>query len=198
MHDLKHLYFEELRDLHSAESQLIKALPKVAKAANSPELKSAIESHLEQTKGHRDRLEEIFKAHGEKATGKHCKGMEGLIAETDEMIKEAKDEGADPNVLDAGLIAGAQRVEHYEIAGYGSVRTFASKLGLQDDKVILQQILDEEGAADLHLTQLAMGEHGEKGINEQAMANGKTAKSEKSMAKSTANGKSSERVPARG
>lgn len=194
MHDLKHLYFEELRDLHSAESQLIKALPKVAKAAHSPELRRAVEEHLEQTKGHRDRLEQIFKTHGEKATGKHCKGMEGLITEADEMIQEAKEQGADPDVLDAGLIAGAQRVEHYEIAGYGSARTFASKLGFMDDKVLLQQTLDEEGAADLHLTQLAMGESGSKGINEKALGNEHKSAGEKSMS----NGRSREKVATRG
>jgi len=197
MHNLEHLYYEELRDLHSAESQLIKALPKVAKAAHSSELQSAIESHLEQTKGHLDRLEQIFKAHGEKATGKHCKGMEGLIAETDDLIKEAKDEGADPNVLDAGLIAAAQRVEHYEIAAYGSVPTFASKLGFMDDKVLLQQTLDEEGATDLHLTQLAQGEHGQQGINAQAMANGKEMDGKKmDRMNGMADGKSREKVPA--
>lgn len=178
MHTLEHLYFEELRDLVSAETQLIAALPKMAKGAHSRELRKAIESHLEQTREHKSRLEKILKAHGEKSTGKHCKGMEGLIAEGAELLKE---EG-DPAVLDAAIIAAAQRVEHYEIAGYGSARTFASKLGFADDKVLLQQTLDEEGQTDLALTRLALGEHGEKGINEEALAvNGDKKSSAKSM-----------------
>lgn len=191
MHDLKHLYFEELRDLYSAESQLIKALPKIAKAANSAELQKAFENHLEQTRTHRDRIETILKGHGEKATGKHCKGMEGLLAEGEELIKEGKEQDADPAVFDAGLISAAQRVEHYEIAGYGSVRTFASKLGLMDDKMLLQQTLDEEGAADLHLTQLAMGASGAKGINERALTEKAAGSSKASTTASTAksNGK---------
>lgn len=168
MHTLEHLYFEELRDLVSAETQLIAALPKMAKGAHSRELRTAIETHLEQTREHKSRLERILKAHGEKTTGKHCKGMEGLIAEGAELLKE---EG-DPAVLDAGIIAAAQRVEHYEIAGYGSARTFASKLGFMDDKVLLQQTLDEEGQTDLGLTRLAQGEHGQNGINAQAMGAG--------------------------
>lgn len=170
MHSLEHLYYEELRDLVSAETQLIAALPKMAKGANSRELRSAIETHLEQTREHKARLEKILKGHGEKTTGKHCKGMEGLIAEGSELLKE---EG-DPAVLDAGIIAAAQRVEHYEIAGYGSARTFASKLGFMDDKVLLQQTLDEEGQTDLGLTRLAQGEHGADGINAKALGNGKS------------------------
>lgn len=169
MHDLKHLYIDELRDLYSAETQLTKALPKMAKAASNRELTAAFETHLEHTKTHLERLEQIFKAHGEKPSGKHCKGMEGLIAEGEEMIKEGKSKDADPTVLDAALISAAQRVEHYEIAGYGSVRTYASKLGLMDDKNILQQTLDEEGQTDLLLTRLAMGEGASAGINEKAM-----------------------------
>jgi len=172
MHDLKHLYIEELRDLHSAETQLIKALPKMAKAANNSELRMAFETHLEQTKEHQNRLEQLFRTHGEKPGGKHCKGMEGLIAEGEDMIKEGKAMGADPDVLDAGLISAAQRVEHYEIAGYGSVRTYASKLGLMEDKMVLQQILDQEGQTDLLLTRIAMGEGTTEGINNRAAGNG--------------------------
>jgi ferritin-like metal-binding protein YciE len=177
MHSLEHLYYEELRDLVSAETQLIAALPKMAKGAKSSELRSAIETHLAQTREHKSRLEKILKAHGEKTTGKHCKGMEGLIAEGSDLLKE---EG-DPAVKDAAIIAAAQRVEHYEIAGYGSARTFASKLGFMDDKVLLQQTLDEEGQTDLGLTRLAQGEHGEDGIN--AKARGTGLSTEKSMAK---------------
>jgi ferritin-like metal-binding protein YciE len=172
MHDLKHLYIEELRDLYSAESQLIKALPKMAKAASNSELRTAFETHLEQTRGHQQNLEQLFRTHGEKPAGKHCKGMEGLIAEGEEMIKEGKEKGADPDVLDAGLISAAQRVEHYEIAGYGSVRTFASKLGLMEDKMVLQQILDQEGQTDLLLTRIAMGEGTTEGINNRAVGHG--------------------------
>ncbi len=114
---LKDLFVEELRDLYSAEKQIIKALPKMRKAANSDQLKAAFEEHLEQTKGHVARLEQIFEALGEKPTGKTCKAMEGLVEEGSEMIAEK----AEPAVKDAGLIAAAQRVEHYEMAGYGTV-----------------------------------------------------------------------------
>jgi len=148
---LKDLYVEELRDLYSAENQIIKALPKMAKAASSPELKAAFEQHLEQTRGQVDRLEQIFKTLGEKPTGKTCRAMEGLVEEGEELIKEKPD----ASVLDAGLISAAQRVEHYEIAGYGSVRTYAQTLGETDAAQLLQQTLDEEGQTDKKLTQLA-------------------------------------------
>lgn len=191
MHSLEHLYFEELRDLVSAETQLIAALPKMARGAKSSALRSAIETHLAQTREHKSRLEKILKAHGEKTTGKHCKGMEGLIAEGADILKE---EG-DPAVLDAAIISAAQRVEHYEIAGYGSVRTYASKLGFVDDKVLLQQTLDEEGQTDLGLTRLAQGEHGEDGINAQAMgqmsgASGGSMSSRQSSGSKSSNGRS--------
>jgi ferritin-like metal-binding protein YciE len=148
---LKDLYIEELRDLYSAESQITRALPKMAKAATNPKLKAAFEHHLEQTKGQITRLETIFKTLGEKATGKTCKAMEGLVAEGEELIKEKPD----PQVLDAGLISAAQRVEHYEIAGYGSVRTYAETLGETDAARLLQETLDEEGETDKKLTALA-------------------------------------------
>ena len=125
MDSLKDLYIDELKDLYNAENQLVKALPKMAKKASAPELKRAFQDHLEQTKGHVDRLEKIFKGLGEKPSGKTCKAMKGLVEEGAEIIKE----DGDPSVLDAALIGAAQRVEHYEIAGYGVVRTFASLLG---------------------------------------------------------------------
>ena len=142
LQDLQDLFVEELRDLYSAENQLVKALPKMAKAANEQKLKAAIEDHLEQTKGHVDRLEEIFEELGEKPTGKKCKAMAGLIAEGQEMTKE----DAEPEVLDAGIIAAAQHVEHYEIAGYGTVHAYAKILGNDQAARTLQKTLDEEGA----------------------------------------------------
>jgi ferritin-like metal-binding protein YciE len=148
---LRHLYVEELKDLYSAENQLVKALPKMAKASASQELREGFEGHLEQTKEHVARLEKIFKGLGESPKGKKCKGMEGLIKEGGEMIKE----DVAPGELDAGLISAAQRVEHYEIAGYGCVSTYAKIL--QEDKAesLLRQTLEEEKETDMKLTQLA-------------------------------------------
>lgn len=148
---LKHLYVEELKDLYSAENQLIKALPKMAKASTSEELRTGFEKHLEQTKEHAVRLERIFKALGENPKGKHCKGMEGLIEEGSEMIQEV----SAPDELDAGLISAAQRVEHYEMAGYGCVTTYAKLLGENDAMSLLRQTLEEEKATDKKLTELA-------------------------------------------
>jgi ferritin-like metal-binding protein YciE len=148
---LKHLYVEELKDLYSAENQLVKALPKMAKAATSRDLKAGFEEHLEQTKGHVSRLEEIFKELGESPKGKKCKGMEGLIKEGGEMIEE---EPA-PEELDAGLISAAQRVEHYEFAGYGCVATYAKLLGEDDAEALLRETLNEEKTTDEKLTELA-------------------------------------------
>ena len=148
LHDL---YVEELRDLYSAENQLLKALPKMARAATSTELREAFESHLAETEGQVERLDTIFAELGVKATGKKCKAMEGLIEEG----KELMDEDIDPEVLDAGLIAAAQRVEHYEIAGYGCVRTYANLLGYGEAARLLQETLDEEGSADKKLTALS-------------------------------------------
>jgi ferritin-like metal-binding protein YciE len=148
---LKHLYVEELKDLYSAESQMVKALPKMAKAATSEDLKAGFEEHLEQTKGHISRLEDIFKALGESPKGRKCKGMEGLIKEGAEMI----DEDPAPEELDAGLISAAQRVEHYEIAGYGCVATYAKLLRENDAEALLRQTLDEEKETDEKLTELA-------------------------------------------
>jgi ferritin-like metal-binding protein YciE len=158
---LKKLYLEELRDLYSAETQLVKALPKMVKGASSDELKQALRDHLEQTKKHVERLDEIFDRLGEKPTGKTCKAMQGLIEEGSEMLEE---EG-DGSVIDAGLIGAAQRVEHYEIAAYGTVRTFAHLLGEEEAAELLQQTLDEEVETDKGLTDLAEGI-----VNEEALA----------------------------
>lgn len=151
LNTLRDLYVEQLEDLYSAETQLVSALPKMAKAASHPELKQAFQNHLAQTERQVQRLDQIFQGLGKKPGGHTCKGMEGLIKEGEEMIKMK----GDPAAIDAGLIAAAQRVEHYEIAGYGCVRTYASQLGEQQGAMLLQQTLDEEGTADKLLTQLA-------------------------------------------
>jgi len=151
LNSLRDLYVEELRDLYSAETQLIKALPKMAKAASGGHLKDAFTEHLGQTKTHATRLEEIFEQLGEKPAGETCQAMKGLIEEGEMMIKA---EG-DRNVRDAGLIGAAQRVEHYEMAGYGTARSLAEHLGEATAAEILQQTLDEEGAADQLLTEIA-------------------------------------------
>ena len=148
---LKQLYIEELRDLYSAENQLLKALPKMAKGASSEELKLAFENHLDQTKVHVERLEEIFERLDETPKGKTCQAMKGLVEEGSEILGEDGEE----SVLDAGTIAVAQKVEHYEIASYGTVRTFAQLLGEDEAAELLQETLDEEGEADKLLTQLA-------------------------------------------
>lgn len=148
---LKELYIDELKDLYNAENQLVKALPKLTKAASSPKLKQGFEEHLEQTKGHVSRLEEIFEALDESPKGKKCKGMEGLIEEGSEMTEEDF-EGA---VLDAGLIGAAQRVEHYEIAGYGTARAFAEVLGESEHVSLLEATLAEEEQTDEKLTKLS-------------------------------------------
>jgi ferritin-like metal-binding protein YciE len=148
---LEELLVDELKDLYSAENQIIKALPKMAKAASSPELKRAFERHLEETRRQVERLDQIGQALEVKLTGKKCKGMEGLIEEG----KELMEEDFDDNAIDAGLIGAAQKVEHYEIAGYGTARTHAEMLGYTKAAKLLQQTLDEEGATDKKLTQLA-------------------------------------------
>jgi ferritin-like metal-binding protein YciE len=150
-HDtLKELYIDELRDIYNAETQLTKALPKMAKAATSEDLRSGFEEHLEQTKGHVQRLEHIFDSLGEKPTGKKCKGMEGLVEEGEEMIEETEGE-----TRDAGLISAAQRVEHYEIAAYGCVRTYARLLGDEEAASLLEETLNEEKETDQKLTELS-------------------------------------------
>src|ERR1700676_1510362 len=165
---LKDLYIDELKDIYNAENQLVKALPKMAKTANSEELRTGFEEHLEQTRGHVQRLEQIFKELGEKPSGKKCKGMEGLVAEGQEMM----DEDFEDDLMDAALISAAQRVEHYEIAAYGTVRTYAELLGEDTAAQLLEQTLEEEKETDQKLTDLA-GD-----INVQAMEEGSEEGSE--------------------
>jgi ferritin-like metal-binding protein YciE len=148
---LAELYVEELKDLYSAEKQILTALPKMIKAATHQELKEAFETHRQQTEGHVQRLEQIFEALGESPRGKKCHGMEGVIEEGADLIQEKPE----PAVLDAGLISAAQHVEHYEMAGYGTVRAWADKLGYSEHAQLLQQTLDEERETDESLTQLA-------------------------------------------
>ena len=148
---LKELYIDELKDLYNAENQLVKALPKMAKAASSDELRQGFEEHLEQTRGHVQRLEKIFQALGESPKGKKCKGMEGLIEEGSEAMKE----DYEGSVLDAALIGAAQRVEHYEIAGYGTVRSMAETLGESNHVSLLEETLEEEKETDEKLSELA-------------------------------------------
>jgi ferritin-like metal-binding protein YciE len=161
---LRDLYIDELRDIYSAETQLVKALPKMARAAMSDELRSGFEEHLEQTRGHVSRLEQIFEDLDEKPSGKKCAGMEGLVKEGGEMIKN-EFEG---EVKDAGLIGAAQRVEHYEIAAYGTVRAFAELLGDRNAVDLLSQTLEEEKETDKKLTQLASEINVEASQNERA------------------------------
>jgi ferritin-like metal-binding protein YciE len=151
MESLQDLFIDQLKDLYNAENQLIKALPKMAQAATAPELQNAFKEHLEQTKGHAARIEQIFESLGSSPKGKKCKAMEGLIEEGKEQIEE----DAEPEVMDAGLIAAAQRVEHYEIAGYGCVKAYAKALGDEKATRLLDQTLQEEGETDKKLTKLA-------------------------------------------
>lgn len=151
---LTDLYIHQLKDLYSAEKQLIRALPKMAKAATNEKLRAGFEQHLAETKEHAERLEQLLTSHKQSTRGPKCKAMEGLIEEGKELMEEE----ADPEVLDAGLICAAQKVEHYEIAGYGTARSFAQLLGDKKGQKILQTTLDEEGATDKKLTDLAMSE----------------------------------------
>jgi ferritin-like metal-binding protein YciE len=167
---LKELYIDELKDIYNAENQLVKALPKMAKAASSAELRTGFEEHLEQTRGHVQRLEQIFKELGEKPSGKKCKGMEGLVAEGQEMMGEDFED----DLMDAALISAAQRVEHYEIAAYGTVRTYAELLGEDTAAQLLEQTLEEEKETDQKLTDMAseinvkaMGEGSKEGSSEE-------------------------------
>lgn len=158
---LQKLYVEELKDLYSAEKQLLQALPRMAKKVKNPQLRQAFEGHLETTRMQVERLDKIFERLERSPRGKKCKAMEGLIEEG----KELMEEDMEPEVLDAALIGAAQRIEHYEIAGYGTVRTYARLLGEEEDARLLQQTLDEEAETDKALTQLA-----ETSINVEAMA----------------------------
>ncbi|MGH7481966.1 MAG: ferritin-like domain-containing protein [Longimicrobiales bacterium] len=150
---MEKLYVHELKDLYSAEQQILKALPKMEKAASNPTLRSAFEKHRKVTEKQVERLEKIFSGLEHRPSGQKCKGMEGVLEEGNDVIKE----GVADEVRDAALISAAQRVEHYEIAGYGSARTYANVLGRADDARLLQQTLDEEGETDKELTRLAEG-----------------------------------------
>ena len=190
LESLQDLYLEQLKDLHSAERQIIEALPKMIEQASHPELRRGFEMHLEQTKEQLSRLEQIGKRAGQTLTGHKCKGMEGLLEEGEELMEKR----ADSDVLDAALIAAAQRVEHYEMAGYGCARTYARLLGLEDDAKLLQTTLDEEGETDHKLTDLA-----ERAINEQALmgdrevSRGTAANADRSSTSSTKSSRTSRR-----
>lgn len=159
--ELHHLFVDQLRDILWAEKQLVKTLPKLASAANDPELEKAFTSHLKETKTHVTRLEKVFEGLGLAARGKKCPAMEGLLKEGDELAEDYKDSCA----LDAALITAAQKVEHYEIGTYGTLRTFATRLGYKEAAKLLDETLQEEGKADHALTKIATG-----GINELANA----------------------------
>src|SRR5688500_1948820 len=166
---LEKLFLEELKDIYNGEKQILRALPRMAKAAESPELQQAFTKHLRETEGQVQRLERIFKDLGQAVRGKKCKGMEGLIEEG----KEKMEEEGEPVVMDAALIASAQKVEHYEIATYGCLRTYAQLLGYSQAEKLLEQTLQEEEAADKKLTEL-----GEGGINQAAATAGAGVKVE--------------------
>ena len=166
LESMQDLLVEELRDLYNAEQQLVKALPRIAEKAAAPSLRQALQDHLRETQGQLTRLEQIFSGLGTQPTGKKCKGMEGLLNESEDILSE---EGLEP-VRDAGIIAAANRVEHYEIAAYGCAMTFAQLLGRQDIVTLLQQTLDEEKAADRKLTAIAEGE-----VNSEALTAGATS-----------------------
>src|SRR5437667_11441979 len=172
MKDLNELFLEELADIYDAEKQLIKALPKMAEQANAPELQSAFEDHLEQTQEHIKRLEEVFELFEQKPKGKKCEAMNGLIEEAQDLMKEE----ATPPVMDAALIAAAQKVEHYEIATYGCLRTWAELLGKDEAIDLLEETLNEEKDVDESLTDIATN------INQEANE-GEEAEEEKESSK---------------
>lgn len=165
LQNLKDLYIDQLRDLYSAEEQLLMALPKMAQAASSADLKQAFQHHLDETCQQKQRLDTIFSQMNLSPHGEKCEAMEGLIKEGEETIRT----NGDPVVKDAALIAAAQRVEHYEMAGYGTVRTFANELGFDEAKSLLQETLDEEGDANKKLTSIAEGGFLSQGVNQKAM-----------------------------
>jgi ferritin-like metal-binding protein YciE len=158
---MQDLFLEQIRDLYDAEERLIKALPKMAEAATSAELRTALEEHLEQTRGQLRRLEQVFAEIGEEPKGETCEAMKGLIKEGEEIMDDIKQSA----LRDAGMIAAANRVEHYEMAGYGTARTMAQSLGLTRSVSLLQQTLEEEKQADARLTMIA-----ENSVNPQAMS----------------------------
>jgi ferritin-like metal-binding protein YciE len=161
---LEDVLIHELNDLYSAEDQLVEALPLMAEAASSSELRNAFQQHLEETRDHRDRIQSIFGELGKRRTGVECEGMKALISEGEKIIKSRGDAAA----KDAALIGAAQRVEHYEIAAYGTARTLAGELGLSEAENLLDQTLDEEAQADKLLTKIATGGMVKSGVNEAA------------------------------
>jgi len=161
---LQDLLTEELKDVYDAEHQIIEALPKMAKACCAPDLKMAFERHLEETRNQVTRLDQVFQQLGCKAERKTCHGVKGLISEANELIKK----GGDPEVLDAALIGGAQKVEHYEIASYGTLRTWCMRLGHTQAAALLQQTLEEEGSTDHKLTSLAESHINQDAVNQGA------------------------------
>jgi ferritin-like metal-binding protein YciE len=161
---LEDVLIHELNDLYSAEDQLVEALPLMAEAASSSELRNAFRQHLEETRDHRDRIQSIFGELGKRRTGVECEGMKALISEGEKIIKSRGDAAA----KDAALIGAAQRVEHYEIAAYGTARTLAGELGLSEAENLLDQTLDEEAQADKLLTKIATGGMVKSGVNEAA------------------------------
>jgi ferritin-like metal-binding protein YciE len=165
LNNFENLFADQLNDLYSAENQLIQALPKMAEAATTPELQQAFTQHLEETRGHADIVKQLLSAVGEKAGGEKCKGMEGLLKEGAEVLEKR----GDPAVKDAALIASAQRVEHYEISGYGTASAMAKQLGNTEAANRLQEILDQESRTDELLTQIATGINGARsGSNQEA------------------------------
>jgi ferritin-like metal-binding protein YciE len=166
LRNLHDVFVQQLQDLYSAENQLVEALPKMANAASHEELRDAFEQHLAETREHVSRLQEVFSQIGTSPGGEKCKGMEGLIKEGQEVLETQ----GDPSAIDAALIAAAQRVEHYEIAGYGTVKTLAGHLDLDDVKGLLDQTLDEESKADTLLTKIATGGMFKTGVNQEAQA----------------------------
>lgn len=149
--NLRDLYFEQLRDLYDAEDQIIDALPEMIEGVTSEKLRNAFEEHLEETREQSERLERIFERHDEEASGETCEGMRGLLEEGSEMVEM----DGDSDAVDAGIIAAAQRVEHYEIGGYGTARTYAEQLGEDEDVSLLDETLSEEKSADEKLTEIA-------------------------------------------
>jgi ferritin-like metal-binding protein YciE len=190
INSLQELYLEQLKDLYDAEHQIIKALPKMIDKTESEELKDALNEHLEVTREQASRIERIFSEMGEKAKAEKCKGMQGVIAEGDDLIGEIDD----PNVRDAAIIAAAQRVEHYEMAGYGTARTYAQQLGEEEAADLLQETLDEEKEADQKLTELAteLNVEAEEGGEDKGAQESRTAKSGRT-ARSTSSSSTSRR-----
>ena len=151
LESLHDLYVNELQDIYGAEEQILKALPKVIEKTTTPELRQALSNHLEETRGHVSRLEQIFEMHGEEAKKQKCKGMQGVLSEGDDLIGH----DAPPQLRDAAIISACQRVEHYEMAVYGTLRTYAQQMGHERAAALLQQTLNEETAADQKLTNIA-------------------------------------------